>query len=345
VTGTEHDTARDSAPEQATIYEVARIAGVSISTVSLALNSPGRVRPATRERVLQAADSLGYVPKSEAIARARKSLGRIGVLAPFTTYPSFAIRLNGVFDAVGDRAVDVVAFDEPSAASAESPLLATLPVTQRIDGLIVMDLPLNDAVTTRLLKSRMPTVLIDETHRAFDSVETDDYAGGALAAEHLIARGRKRFAFIGEGQPAHDYALPSRRRVRGYADALTRAGMTLPESWILTTTNSLAAATEAATTLLGSSERPDAVFTHTDVLAAGVLRAATELGLRVPDDIAVVGYDDGELAEALGLTTIRQPFRESGRIAAQMLLDRLAGRHLDTRAVRLHLEVVVRRST
>jgi DNA-binding LacI/PurR family transcriptional regulator len=328
-----------------TIYEVARQAGVSISTVSLALNSPGRVRAATRHRVLTAADALGYVPKSEAIARARRSLGRIGVIAPFTTYSSFATRLNGVFDAVADKAVDVVAFDEPSAASADSPLLATLPVTGRIDGLIVMDLPLTDAVTTRLLKSKLPTVLIDETHPAFDSVKTDDYAGGRLAAEHLLGRGRTKFAFLGEVQAQHEYALPSRRRLRGYADGLTRAGQVLAEPWTATAENSLAAATEVATRLLDAPERPDAILAHTDLLAAGVLKAAAHLGLSVPGDVSVVGYDDGDLAEALGLTTVRQPFHESGRIAAQMLLDRLSGRHQDTRSVELRLELVRRQST
>lgn len=334
-----------SQPAEPTIYAVAATAGVSISTVSLVLNSPGRVRPATRERVLRAADELGYVPKSEAIARARRRHGRIGVLAPFTTYASFSIRLNGVFDAVADRGLDVVTFDEPSASAGDSPLLATLPVTQRLDGLIVMALPLNDGVAARLLKLSIPAVLIDETHPAFESVETDDYEGGNLAASHLIERGYETFGFIGEVQIAPDYPLPSLRRLRGFRDAIHRAGLELPERWTLTVENSIAASAAAAHELLASTERPRAIFTHTDVIAAGVLSAARSLGLRVPEDLAVVGYDDGDLAEALDLTTVRQPFRESGRTAATMLLDRLSGRHEGTRSVRLRLDLIPRAST
>src|SRR4051812_33302144 len=115
---------------ESTIYDVAKRAGVSISTVSLALNSPSRVRAATLDRVLAAADELAFVPKADAVTRARKGIGRIGVLAPFSSYPSFARRLNGVFRAIKGSGSEIVVYDQESAASS---VLGSLPLTRRLD--------------------------------------------------------------------------------------------------------------------------------------------------------------------------------------------------------------------
>ena len=169
-------------PSRVTIYDVAAEAGVSISTVSLALNTPARVSARTRQRVLQAADTLGYTPKTEAVAKARKGVGRIGVLAPYTSYASVARRLSGVLRAVGDQPIEVVVFDQESAAHSASPLLASLPLTGRLDGLVIMSLPLEEAVAQRLLTMELPAVLVDVRHPDFDSVHTDDVSGGRLVA-------------------------------------------------------------------------------------------------------------------------------------------------------------------
>lgn len=202
-------------PRTPTIYDVAAEAGVSISTVSLTLNSPGRVSERTRRRVLAAVDALGYVPKPDAVAKARRGVGRVGVIAPHTSYPSVARRLNGVLRAAATRPLEVVLFDHESAAESASPLLSSLPVTGRLDGLIVVSIPLDDAVARRLTAVKLPTVLVDVRHPGFDSVHTDDVAGGRLAAEHLIARGHRRFGFLGEAQTSDRYVSPSRRRLEG----------------------------------------------------------------------------------------------------------------------------------
>jgi DNA-binding LacI/PurR family transcriptional regulator len=151
-------------PTPVTIYDVAAEAGVSISTVSLALNSPTRVSDATRQRVLRAADALGFVPKADAVSRARRGVGRIGVVAPLTSYASFARRLNGVLRAVQGQPLEVVVFDQQSAAATALPLLASLPLTRRLDGLVVMGLPLEESVATRLVSLELPTVLVDLRH-------------------------------------------------------------------------------------------------------------------------------------------------------------------------------------
>ena len=325
-----------------TIYDVALAAGVSISTVSLALNSPTRVAAATRQKVLSAADDLGFVPKADAVTRARRGVGRIGVIAPFSSYPSFARRLNGVFGPLADGSREVVVFDQESASTTASPLLASLPITQRLDGIVIMALPLDEAIAARLKKQRLATVLVDSVRDDFDCVSTDDRAGGVLVAEHLIERGHRRLAFVGEDQRSHAYVSSSERRLEGFraaaADALTPAAVRL-------VSHGVEEACQATHELLDQPEPPTAIFAHDDVLAAGVLRAARERHLTVPGDLAVVGFDDTDLARALDLTTVHQPFEESGRAGVQLLLERMHDPAPSPRHVELPLILVPRATT
>ncbi|NLU76691.1 LacI family transcriptional regulator [Streptomyces sp. HNM0575] len=332
-------------PGRVTIYDVASEAGVSISTVSLALNTPARVSDRTRQRVLSAADALGYTPKTEAVAKARKGVGRIGVLAPYTAYPSVARRLGGVLKAVGDGPLEVVVYDHASAARSASPLLASLPLTGRLDGLIVMSLPLEDGAARRLGDSGLPTVLVDVSRPGFDSVHTDDAEGGRLVAEHLLERGCAAFGFLGEAQVSDAYVSPGQRRLAGFRAALHDAGRRLPPARVRYTAYGLEQAAEAARELLSGPHPPEALFAGDDTLAAGALRAAGSLGLSVPGDVAVAGFDDSELARALDLTTVRQPLEESGRAAAELLVQRMGGGPAAVREVTLRLELVPRGST
>lgn len=332
-------------PRQVTIYDVASEAGVSISTVSLALNTPARVSDRTRRRVLQAADLLGYTPKSEAVAKARKGVGRIGVLAPYTSYPSVARRLSGVLQAVGDRPLEVVVFDHRSAAESPSPLLDSLPLTGRLDGLVIVSLPLEDGTARRLADLGLPSVLVDVDRPGFDSVHTDDAEGGRLMAEHLLERGRRSFGFLGEAQQSDAYVSPAQRRLSGFRAALGEAGHRLPPGSVQFAGHGLEQAAEAARRLLSGRRRPDALFAGDDTLAAGALRAAQALGLDVPADVAVAGFDDSELAQAMDLTTVRQPLEESGRAATELLLQRMNGESAAVREVTLRLELVSRSST
>ncbi|MFC9977839.1 LacI family DNA-binding transcriptional regulator [Spirillospora sp. NPDC127200] len=327
-----------------TIYDVATEAGVSISTVSRVLNSPGRVSEQTRRRVLAAVDALGFVPKPDAVAKARRGVGRIGVIAPHTSYPSVSRRLNGILSAAGPRPLEVVLFDQESASESRSPLLASLPVTGRLDGLIVVSVPLDSTVADRLAGLDLPTVLLDVRHSGFDSVHTDDAAGGRLAAAHLLERGHRRFGFLGEAQKSDRYVSPSQRRLNGYRLALADAGHALADEDVRLVGHRAREAAAAARELLSRPGRPAAVFAADDTLAAGVLRAARDLDLAVPRDVAVVGFDDGELAEVMDLTTVRQPLEDSGRAAMERLIQQLDHR-TTARDVALELELVVRRTT
>jgi DNA-binding LacI/PurR family transcriptional regulator len=327
----------------ATIYDVAQRAGVSISTVSLALNAPRRVRAATLERVLQAIDELQFVPKPEAVTRARRGVGRIGVLAPFTTYASFARRLNGVLQATRDQSCEVVVYDQESAATST---LASLPLTQRLDGLIVMSIPFGEEIADRLASQNVATVLLELERPGFSSVTIDDVAGGRMAAKHLLDRGHRRFGFIGERhRQEHGLLLQSDARLNGFREELASAGVELPEENVRHVDHTIAAALAAAEELLALEAVPTAVFAHDDVLAAAVLRAARGRGLRIPEDIAVIGFDDSDIAEHVGLTSIGQPLEESGRVAAETLLSELADGNRSLQHITLRLTLVERETT
>jgi LacI family transcriptional regulator len=326
--------------ERATIYQVAERAGVSISTVSNVLNRPDRVSAGTRRRVLAAADELGFVPKSEAVSRARRATGRIGVMAPFTAYASYLRRLAGVLGVAAEFDVDVVVFDHESAALATSPALASMPIHGRLDGLIVMGLEIEDEIAQRLLERGLPTVAVDAASDSFSRVATDDAEGGRLAARHLVGKGHRRIGYILERQVS-DYESQAVKRLAGFRQVVAgAAGHVLVE----TSDNSVEAARTAVERLLDRDDSPTAIMAHHDGLAIGVLQSARKRGLRVPEDLAVVGFDDGDLAVAADLTTVRQPFEESGSAALRILLGHVGGARVRSTTF-LELRLIERSTT
>ncbi|GGL92259.1 LacI family DNA-binding transcriptional regulator [Nakamurella endophytica] len=323
-----------------TIYEVAERAQVSISTVSNVLNKPDKVSAATRARVLAAADALGFVPKAQAVSLARKGTGRIGVMAPFTSYGSYLRRLSGLLEAAADSGLDVLVFDHESAAVATSPELASMPIHGRLDGLIVMGLEIEEGIARRLHKRGLATVAVDADSDVFSRVLIDDVDGGRLAARHLVERGHTRLGYLLERQVS-DYESQAVKRLTGFLEIADRAG--LPQVQVEICDSSIAAARAAAGAFLDGDTRPTAIMAHHDTLAVGVLLAARDRGLRVPEDVAVMGFDDGDVAAAADLTTVRQPFEESGAAALRILRGQLDGGSLRSTTM---LDVqLVRRST
>jgi DNA-binding LacI/PurR family transcriptional regulator len=326
-----------------TVYDVAKKAKVSIATVSRVLNSSGKVNEATRERVLSAIDSLGFVPKAEAAARARKASGRIGVLAPFFTYPSFVERLQGVASSLTDSPYELVVYSVDSSARRDT-YLSSLAVTRRLDGLIVMALPFDDAMAHRLMAHNLETVLVEAGRPQFSSVEIDDEGGGRLAAEYLLEKGHRRCAFVGD-KDLPDYAIhPSEWRLGGYRKALQDAGVPLTDDYIALAPHGLEQARQLTHRLLDLPEPPTAIFAPSDMQAMGILKGARERGLSVPDQLAVIGFDDLEMSDYIGLTTVRQPLKESGRVAVELLLARLADHARPVQHVRLPLTIIKRQT-
>lgn len=326
----------------ATIYDVAAQANVSIATVSRVLNTPHRVNEKTRKRVIAAIDALEFVPSAEASARARQGNRRIGVLAPFFTYPSFMLRLSGVNSALSGSEYELVVYSVDSADHYHRQL-SILPVTRRIDGLIVMSLQIDESSTERLLRHNLHTVLIEASHPHFSGVEIDNIGGGRLAAEHFLERGHRCIGFLGIDSEIPGCTLPtSAMRLQGFRERLSTEGISLQEIYTRNTPNDMEAAYQQARSLLSLPERPTAIFAASDLLAVGVLKAVRECDLKAPDDVAVLGFDDLDISEYIGLTTIRQRLDESGRVAVELLLARMAEPSRSIQHVRFPLSIIQR---
>lgn len=324
-----------------TIYDVATRAGVSIASVSRVLNSPAQVNEPLRSRVLAAIDELGFVPKAEAAARARRSVQRIGILTPFFTYPSFVQRLRGVASVLLGSPYELVVYTVDSLARRDG-YLSNLPLHQRLDGLIVMSLSVDDRAVERLLAHHLPTVLVEHHHPALSSIEIDDRAGGRLAAQYALAHGHQRCAFLGDGDlPAYSLR-PAEARLASYCETLAADGVDLPAGAVSCVFPDSKRAYEAAQRLLARPDPPTFIFCSSDLHAMGVLKAARQMGISIPQQLMLVGFDDLDVAAYIGLTTIRQPLDESGRIAANILLDHLANHERPVQRVMLPLTLQVR---
>lgn len=325
-----------------TIYDVAEQARVSIATVSRVLNSPHRVNEDTRRRVLETIDALGYVPKAEATARARRMDKRIGVLAPFFTYPSFVQRLRGIADALTGTSCELVIYNVDSEQRLGG-YLASLPISRRLDGLILMSVRVDQAAVNRLLSHSLQTVMIETSHPSLSGVEIDHARGGGLAAEYLLKKGHHRIGFVGgDIEIANCTLRTSELRLDGFRAALAEAGVSLPDTYVRKCEYDLESARQEAGALFALEESPTAVFAANDTLALGVIRAARDCGFEIPDDVAVMGFDNLDMADHVGLTTVDQSLTESGRVAVELLQARLADPLRTVQHVRLPLCVVER---
>jgi LacI family transcriptional regulator len=326
-----------------TVYDVAREAGVSITTVSRVLNSPSLVRESTRTRVLDAIDKLGFVPKADARERARKQLGRIGILTPFFTFPSFVQRMRGIAEYLADKPYELVIYPVDSFARLDG-YLSMLPITRRLDGLIVITLPVSDTAAQRLIENGLQTILVEYHHPSFSSIEIDDVAGGKLAAEYLLSKGHTRCAFLESGELPEYTLRPEDRRLTGFRQALADAGIPLPDEYICKLPILSAGQDCDLTALFNQPDPPTALFAATDDLAIRALRFAREHGINIPNDLAIIGFDDIDMAEYIGLTTVKQSLDDSGKMAVELLLGRLENPNRPIQHVKIQLEVVERQT-
>jgi len=335
------------ARKSVTIRDVARHAGVSVATASRALNGKDVVNPQTRDRILSVMAELGFSPSP---AARRLSLGRtltIGVVVSFLTRPQAAERLRGVDVVLTDSEFDLVIYNVESVQKRDH-YLGTLGQSQRTDGLIVMSLPPPEETVLVSSRGHVPMVFID-VHTpliaAMPRVIGDDAAGGAIAARHLLDLGHKEIGFVGDALQDPFGFTSSRDREQGMVDELARAGLSIPREWVGHGAHGRYEARELARQMLSRERRPTAIFTASDTQALGVIAAAREIGLHVPDDLSVIGYDDIEAADYVGLTTVRQQLFESGRRGAEVLLAEIAARSDEPPVVHLAPELVVRATT
>ena len=327
------------------IKEVARIAGVSIGTVSNVLNHPHRVTEATRIRVRQAIAQLGYVRNDSARQLRTGSSRQIAIVVMDVANPFFTDVVRGAEAAAEEQGILVVVCNSGDSADRERRHLDLLE-EQRVLGVLIT--PVDDAPTSRLeqlIERGTPVVLADRGSGWHNrcSVAVDDVYGGRLAAEHLIERGHRHIAFVGGPMSIQQVA----DRYQGCSQVLSGSAAltTLATTSLTVGSGRLAAGRLAA---LAKLQRPSAVFCANDLLALGVLQGVLQNNLRVPDDVAIVGYDDIEFAAAAAvpLSSIRQPREQLGRTATELLLDEIASHGVHQhRHVLFQPELVVRASS
>lgn len=301
---------------------MAERAGVGVGTVSRVLNDSPGVARATRAHVRAVVDELGYRPSA---AARRLSLGRtmtLGVIAPFFTRPSVVERLRGIDDVIGDSAYDLMLFNVETPEQ-RAAALTRFARRDRVDGVIVISLPLDDGEVRALGRDGVRAVVVDGAHRALPHVTIDDVEGGRLAVRHLLDAGHRRIAFVGDREGNPFGFGSSQRRLEGMTQVLGGAGVELPAELVRRGAHGRASAHAMSAELLALPSPPTAIFAASDVQALGVLDAAQEAGVAVPERLSVIGFDDVDLAGAAGLTTVRQPLRESGRAGARLLLGEL----------------------
>lgn len=330
-----------------TIRDVAREAGVSVTTASRALNGNALVNPDTAARVLRVVDELGFSPSP---AARRLSLGRtltVGVIVSFLTRPQAAERIRGIDTVLGDSEFDLVIYNVESLPKRDH-YLAVLLDSHRTDGLLVVSLPPPADTIPALVRSPVPIVFVDvhvDAVAAMPRVVGDDVAGGTLAARHLLGLGHRRIGFIGDADDNPFGFTSSHHREAAFTRELSRAGVSIPPHWVGHGAHGRYESRNLALRMLASTDRPSAIFAASDTQALGVLAAAHEAGLNVPDDLSVIGYDDIEAADYVGLTTVRQQLFESGRRGAEILLAEIEHRADATPVAQLSPELVVRGTT
>jgi DNA-binding LacI/PurR family transcriptional regulator len=311
--------------KKVTIRDVAREAGVSPGTVSRALNRSGLVKEETRSRILKVVDELDYHPNI--IAR-RLSTGRtltLKVFVPYFTRPSVTERLHGVVSSLADTEYDLIIHNVATPEQRKT-CFEALPRPDEVDGALIISLtPTGDEVEA-LRRVEVPIALIDLYHpdlKKFSQVYVDDVAGGRKATEYLIELGHTRIGFIGDEIDDVFHFTSSADRHRGYVDALEAVGIPVRDEYYSQDVHGRTQARAQANALLNLSAPPTAILAASDTQAVGILQAVEDLGLRVPEDISVIGYDDIELAEIMQLTTMRQLLKESGQIGVELLLSQL----------------------
>lgn len=325
-----------------TISEVAERAGVSPTTVSHVLSGNRPVARATQVKVKEAIEELGYRPSGLARSLRLQRSDTVGLIVPDIANPFYPMLARGVDDALDG---DYLTFVCNTDASRDRELRFAADLKDRhVDGMIIAPFGLLASDLDDLLDSGMPVVALGDRlhHPRLDTVLTDDEQGGLEATRHLLERGHRRIGLIVGSEGAGDL------RAAGYRRALTEAGLPFDPELVADGGWHRNGGADAMRTLLALAPRPDAVFAANDLMAIGAVDAIATAGLAVPDDVALVGYDDIEAASLARppLTTVLNSAYDMGVQAGRMLLDRMTGAYDGSpRVVTLHSRLVIRQSS
>ncbi|MGW4500691.1 LacI family DNA-binding transcriptional regulator [Micromonospora sp. NPDC004336] len=309
------------------IDDVARLAGVSTATVSRALRGLPTVSAATRRRVLAAAEQLEYAVSPSASRLAGGRTGAIAVVVPRITRWFFATVVESVEEFVHQSGYDLLLHNLGGREQARQRVLRAANLHKRVDAVMLVATPLRSADLAALAKLKLPGVTVSSgtVVPGWPCVRIDDVEAARTATRHLLDLGHRRIAHI-SGDPDDELAFTTHLdRRRGWRDALRDAGLDPDPALDVESRFTIDGGTRAAEELLRRGEPPTAIFAACDEMAMGAMTVLRDAGLRVPQDVSVIGVDDHDLARVVGLSTIAQPAAEQGLLAARMLLDPLVG--------------------
>ncbi|NIV94002.1 substrate-binding domain-containing protein [candidate division KSB1 bacterium] len=310
-----------------TIYDVAKEAGVGIGTVSRAINNSPQISKKTKKRVLEAIKKLKYQPHTVAQSLARKKTSTIACIIPFFTGYFFVELLRGIQRRITDYNYDLILYSVDITHKKETFLERTLQ-ERKVDGVLLVSLEINQKFANRFLRAHFPIVLVDSDSPSLDSISVDNLDGAYMATKHLIDLGYSKIAMI-DGQLK---SIPARSRFEGYKMALEKFSLSFSDEYFVSCGfeteadgfNKRAGYTAMQHFLQLSENRPRAVFVSSDIQAIGAMEAIKEQGLAIPQDVAIIGFDDIELAQYVGLSTMRQPIRQMGELAVEVLLEKIS---------------------
>jgi len=331
-------------PKQSTIYDVAKLAGVSPTTVSRAINSPSMVNKERRSRILYAIEELQFVPKAEAVAKARQHLMKIAVIAPFFTESSFMERLKGISSVLSDHHYELVIYSVQSSEGLQG-YIDLMVGSKRVDGLISLCMNLDDSIIDKLRNSAIPVCFVETEVEGFDSVVIRNGKGGSMVAEFLYENGYRTPGYVGEASLRAYAAHSTEQRLEGFSSYFATKGIEVESRNIWLGENLPDVSTAGIYRLLDRPDRPDCIFASSDTLAIRTIKCAVQLGITVPDELGVVGFDDIEMAEFVNLTTINESLEDSGVQAAEMVLQRIKEPNRPARKSLIDLKLTKRSST
>ena len=330
-----------------TIYDVAKKAGVGIGTVSRVINHSPQITVKTRDKVLAAIKALNYQPHIVAQSLARRKTQTIACIIPFLTGYFFVELLKGIQKKITEFQHDLILYSVDKAAKKENFLDRTLK-ERRVDGLILASLNISDEFVDKFIRQEFPIVLVDTFHEKLDSISVDNVMGAYYATKHLIDLGYRKIGMI----DAKLDSFPAKYRLQGFKKALVESGLEFRPSYFVHCDfqeeadgfNKEAGYIAMKRLLELGEDMPQAVFVSSDIQAFGAIEAIKESGLLIPEDIALVGFDDIELAGYVGLTTMRQPIRRMGEIAVERLMEKITSAPTDIFNRRFISELIVRES-
>ena len=327
------------------IVEIADKAGVSAATVSRALRGLHHVNERTRTKIVAAALELNYPLRPDLIPRELvERTNRIGVIAPYISRWYFAQAINGIEDSLRENGMDLLLYNF-SQVEARQRIFQHKQLRGKVDALIVISMPPTDEEFDSLLTLGIPITTIGFTHEGCSSVAIDDVAGGRMATEHLTSLGHRKIATLsGQRETAYSFDVSDNRN-KGYTEALKEVGVEWNPDLEIRGDFNIYTAEIAMESFLRRKKLPTAIFCHSDEMAAGALKAIRAKGMRVPEDISVIGFDDHQIAEYIGLTTVSQPPQFEGQMAAAAAIAEIANPTIERKKIVIPTSLVVRETT